>query len=158
MRAAPLSTHALAAGRRGSKDDEAAGGPRPRLPAPIRAARPLINVPLNSTALFSLSIHGVSDLSTLDFFFGPEWISQGEATGAAKRPRGGELGGGEPGGERVAPGARALAFTCPNPQCKANGGGAEECRSVKTRRSVTVTQVSVKWLTIGFHIDQGLLS
>jgi len=133
MRAAPLSTHALAAGKRGSKDDEAADGP-PRLPALFRAARPLINAPLNSAALLSLSIRGVSDLSTRDFFFGPEWISQGEATGAAKRPRGGELGGGEPGGERVAPDARALAFTCPNPQCEANGRGAEECKSVKTRR------------------------
>ena len=158
MRAAPLSTHALAAGKRGSKDDEAADGPRPRLPAPLWAARPLINASLNSTALFSSSIHGVSDLSPLDFFFGPGWISQGEATGAAKGPRGGELGGGERGGEQVAPGARAAAFTCPNPQCKANGRGAEECRSVKTRRSVTVTQVSVKKLIIGFHFDKGLLS
>ena len=69
----------------------------------------------------SLSIHGVSDLSTRDFFFGPEWISQGEATGAAKCPRGGELGGGERGGEPVASDARAAASTCPNPQCKANG-------------------------------------
>ena len=33
----------------------------------------------------------------------------------------------------------------PNPQCKANGRGAEECRSVITRRSVTVTQVSVRY-------------
>ena len=35
-------------------------------------------------------------------------------------------------------------FHLPQPQCKANGRGAEECRSVITRRSVTVTQVSVK--------------
>ena len=51
---------------------------------------------------------------------------------------------GERGGERVAPDARAAAFTCPSPQCKANGRGPQECRSVKTRRSMTVAQVSVK--------------
>ena len=61
-----------------------------------------------------------------------------------KMPAGRRARCGERGGEQVAPGARAAAFTCPNPQCKANGREAEECKSVKTRRSVTVTQVSVK--------------
>ena len=85
------------------------------------------------------SLARFASLATRDFFFGPEWISQGEAIGATKRPRGGgELGGDERGGERVAPGVRALAFACPSPQCQANGEGAQERRSVKTRQPVTV--------------------
>jgi len=74
--------------------------------------------------------------------------------GAEARKCGGAEGkgssGGERGGELVASGARAAASTCPNPQCKANGREAKECKSVITRRSVTVTICFSEGLIIGF--------
>ena len=58
---------------------------------------------------------------------------------------GGEFGGDERGGEQFAPNARALAFTCPIPQCKANGRRAERCRS--RYKSVHNPIIKIKALT-----------
>ena len=46
----------------------------------------------------------------------------------------------------------------PNPQCIANGREAKECKSVKTRRSVTVTICFSEGLIIGFTLTRCLLS